>query len=453
MRCNYWLRTNRLRADGRAQLYLRITVPPAAARAELPTGIWLNPAEWAGHDDVAVFVGLPKGLASKYQQQLADLRGPLDDAEADARGEVRRGEAAAVTAGRIRDLSGTGHRAPATVLTVAAAIGDYLAWRYSLEGQPGHEPKTLASCRARLRHFLAWWPAAGLPLTTAAGLVTKHHARAWAEAQIGTGAATTIGKRVEAMRAVWAWHQHHGRITANPFAEVKTTRSAPKEIRWLEPDQLARLETADLEWQPEPLRRARWLFCFACYTGLAWADLTHWLRAERYTETDAQGRVWLVLRRQKTRHHGGDEVVVPLLPGARRWLATPQELRPQAGHGGAGDLPHYNTMRKDLHDVARVVGLTGVTTHVARKTFGMLLLNDGVPIETVSRLLGHSNISITQRHYARILNRKVVADLERAGLLRAPVAAVPPAPTPTAWGRPADRARLFTPEELAEFGQ
>lgn len=457
MQFRFWLRTNRPRPlDGRSQLCCRITVPPDPARVEVATGVWLLPTEWAGTADTYAFAGLSKAAEKAARKTLDDLKADLDAAESDARGEARRGEAAAVTAERIKELLPPTWRPRSkevAPLTVAAAISEYLAHREALRGTPNNEPGTLDSLQSYARHFLRWWGADHKP-TLAAGLVSAHHGRAYLDylKELG-GAPDVTNQRLRMLEGCWQWHGDRGRLSSNPFRGLKVSRGAPKEIVWLEPHELARLEAAVLT--DRALTRARWLFCVACYTGLAWADLTAWLTAGRPLRTD-EGRQWLVIRRRKTRHHGGGEVVIPVLPGARRWLDTAQRLAPH-GTRGKGPLPHYETNRCDLIALGAAVGLPMVpTTHTARKTFGMLLLNDGVRIETVSLLLGHSSIAVTQKHYARILSRTVVRDLERAGLLP-PVAPAPapvprPAPAETL-GRPRDRAARFTPEELAEFDQ
>ena len=71
----------------------------------------------------------------------------------------------------------------------------------------------------------------------------------------------------------------------------------------------------------------------------------------------------------------------------------------------------FNSYLKEITDI---VGIEKrVTHHTARKTFATtVLLNNDIPIETVSTLLGHSNIKITQKHYAEVLNKKIKKDLK-----------------------------------------
>ncbi|MCG8309901.1 MAG: DUF3435 domain-containing protein [Cytophagales bacterium] len=80
------------------------------------------------------------------------------------------------------------------------------------------------------------------------------------------------------------------------------------------------------------------------------------------------------------------------------------------------ELPKISNQKYNsyLKEIADIVGIEKhLTTHVARKTFGMLLLNDyDVPLETVSVILGHSSIATTQHHYTKVLQKKIARDMK-----------------------------------------
>ena len=68
----------------------------------------------------------------------------------------------------------------------------------------------------------------------------------------------------------------------------------------------------------------------------------------------------------------------------------------------------YNAYLKEIGDI---LGLDiTLTTHIGRKTFGTIALNNGYSIESVSRMLGHTNIRTTQNHYAVLLRKKVISE-------------------------------------------
>ncbi len=67
-----------------------------------------------------------------------------------------------------------------------------------------------------------------------------------------------------------------------------------------------------------------------------------------------------------------------------------------------------------LKEIGAVLGFKRhLTSHVARKTAAMLLLNNGMPIETVSLILGHSSIKMTQTRYAQVKQQKVASDFDK----------------------------------------
>ena len=73
-----------------------------------------------------------------------------------------------------------------------------------------------------------------------------------------------------------------------------------------------------------------------------------------------------------------------------------------------------------IKEAAQVAGLKdpdSITTHVGRKTAGTFLLNHGVPLETVSKVLGHKSVKITQSHYAELLTDTVKINFKNSGLL------------------------------------
>lgn len=76
-------------------------------------------------------------------------------------------------------------------------------------------------------------------------------------------------------------------------------------------------------------------------------------------------------------------------------------------------------MNAYLKEIADVCGIRKeLTSHIARHTFATTVtLSNGVPIESVSRMLGHKNLRTTQ-HYAKILDRKVSDDMQASSLLQ-----------------------------------
>ena len=157
----------------------------------------------------------------------------------------------------------------------------------------------------------------------------------------------------------------------------------------------------------ERLSQVRDIFLFSCFTGLAYADLQKLKRSEVSTGID--GGKWIFTRRQKT----DTASRIPLLPIAQqildRYVDHPLCLKKDKV------LPilsnqKMNQYLKEIADVCQIG--KHLTFHIARHTFATTItLSNGVPIETVSKMLGHRNLKTTQ-HYAKILDRKVSNDMQ-----------------------------------------
>jgi len=125
-----------------------------------------------------------------------------------------------------------------------------------------------------------------------------------------------------------------------------------------------------------------------------------------FRHTDSNGDMWIIDKRQKM----GTQFRVQLLPVAReleekyRRLALPD--------GAVFPVPVYNSFRVSLQAIARRAGLSFIpTTHVGRHSFATsVCLSQGIPIETVSKMLGHKHITTTHI-YAKITDDKIKRDM------------------------------------------
>ena len=152
------------------------------------------------------------------------------------------------------------------------------------------------------------------------------------------------------------------------------------------------------------LEQVRDIFIFACFTGLAYIDLAN-LRVDNIQKM-FDGRLWIVTHRQKT----DTKVTVPLLPPALKILK-----KYEGKYLGGQLMPIIANQKLNcyLKEIADICGIDkNLTFHLARHTFATTMtLGKGVPIESVSKMLGHTNIQTTQI-YARITNEKISHDME-----------------------------------------
>jgi len=195
-------------------------------------------------------------------------------------------------------------------------------------------------------------------------------------------------------------------ITVNPFKHIKEENKPTKhraEICYLTMEELKTLENTPLN--PPIIKQA---FLFSCYTGLRFSDVTRlsWGKLQR----DNNGDTIINFVQEKTDKQ-------EYLPIPKKALA----LLPERGLAKANDivfkLPTNKFTNVVLKNWAFSVGITKkVTFHVARHTYATLLLSLEVPIETVSKNLGHSEIRTTQI-YAKVVNAAQRAAVDKLDAL------------------------------------
>ena len=191
-------------------------------------------------------------------------------------------------------------------------------------------------------------------------------------------------------------------IPADPFAGFYV-KAEYSERRYLSASELQAVMNVKLPNYRTSINRDAFVFC--AFTGLSHADVVKLTHADIHT--DDNGERWIIDRRQKT----GTQFRVKLLPVAAMLYDRYKDLR-LAGDKVFPLKGTYNTLNMSLRHVARHAGLSfNPTIHCARHTFATTVtLTQGVPLETVSKMLGHKRITTTQI-YARITNDKIGQDM------------------------------------------
>jgi integrase len=172
---------------------------------------------------------------------------------------------------------------------------------------------------------------------------------------------------------------------------------------FLTTEELRKVENTELEISK--LNLARDLFVFSCYTGIAYVDLMDLKPTNFYISIDGD---WIKTSRRKT----GTPVNVPVLPKAKAIIEKYRDdVRALVKNGMFPTLSNQK-MNEYLKQVATACQITKpFSFHTARHTFGTTVtLANGVPIETVSKMLGHTKLSTTQI-YARVLEKKIAEDM------------------------------------------
>ena len=157
----------------------------------------------------------------------------------------------------------------------------------------------------------------------------------------------------------------------------------------------------------ERLSQVRDVFLFSCYTGLAFIDVFQLTHSRISKGVD--GSQWIFTFRQKT----DTPTRIPILPQAQEILDKYKDHPKCVNEGKVLPVSSNQKMNAYLKEIATACGITkDLTFHIARHTFATTVtLNNGVPIESVSKMLGHKSIRITQ-HYAKIMDKKVGEDMQ-----------------------------------------
>lgn len=195
----------------------------------------------------------------------------------------------------------------------------------------------------------------------------------------------------------------NGWIRNNPFSMIRITMREVETV-FLSEEELDKLRGLVLD--QKRLDQVRDIYLFCCYTGLAYADVSK--LAATHIHTGMDGNRWIYIRRTKTEAAAR----IPLLPAAEMILDKYKDH--PAGNAGQLLLPVITNqqMNKALKEITSKAGIRKeLTTHTARHTFATTVtLTNDVPLETVSKMLGHKTIKHTQ-HYARIVDKKISRDM------------------------------------------
>lgn len=212
-----------------------------------------------------------------------------------------------------------------------------------------------------------------------------------------------VMKHLERLRKLMNFAMDLEWMDKNPFARYKLKfQRHTKEF--LTKEELAQFEEAPLTNKSHEIVRD--IFVFSCYSGLSYSDIRK--LEENNIVRGIDGDYWIFTQREKN----GQTVKIPLLDAAL------QLLDKYSTHVELNDgrlLPVYsnqkiNTYLKEIVSFLKIG--KHLTFHSARHTFATTVtLSNGVPIETVSKLLGHTKISTTQV-YARVLEEKISSDIK-----------------------------------------
>lgn len=195
--------------------------------------------------------------------------------------------------------------------------------------------------------------------------------------------------------------RNNGILIGDPFASYKI-RLEKVDRGYLSEDEIKIILKKKMV--SERLEQVRDVFIFSCFSGLAYVDVAN-LKEDNIRKS-FDGNLWIITKRQKT----NTDVNVPLLDIPKMIL---EQYKGKLPDGKVLPIISNQKLNAYLKEIADVCGIKkNLTFHLARHTFATTTtLAKGVPIETVSKMLGHTNIETTQI-YARITNNKISNDMQ-----------------------------------------
>lgn len=194
-------------------------------------------------------------------------------------------------------------------------------------------------------------------------------------------------------------------LDKNPYINFKVKRYQGNR------DYLTLEEVNLIENKPFEIDRVkivRDIFIFACYTGLSYSDIAR--LNENHISLGDDGEKWIIIDRNKT----DNRCRIPLLPKAKKIIDRYRDFPTNSSNEKLLPVNSNQKMNTYLKEIADVCSINkNLTMHVARHTFATsITLANGVPIETVSKMLGHTSIKTTQI-YGRIIDSKISNDMKK----------------------------------------
>ena len=209
----------------------------------------------------------------------------------------------------------------------------------------------------------------------------------------------SISSTLSALKTIVSMAVKKGILDLDPFLgySYEKAKGTPRNITQ---EELQKIISLPIEW--DNYRIVRDLFVFSCFTGLAISDVRN-LREENIVLEE--GELCIKGRRMKTK----TPYRVQVLPPA--WAIMERYRGKRAGF--VFDVPTTDIILNGMHYIQRNIGMESpLTFHMARHTFASLItLSAGVPIETVSRMLGHTNLRTTQV-YAAVSSERIHRDMQ-----------------------------------------
>jgi integrase len=353
------------------------------------TGVRISPEMWSG----------TKGRAQGNNRNAVSVNRELDRIDNDLRSIYYRLERmSAVSLGEIKAVYLECHGDISTVRGLFSRFNEFkLQLPDDVTGKTTREKYLLAERRflEMVRRRYRKEDMRLCDVTPAAIEEFFNHLRA----RVGQGNNTAC-KTLKTLKSIFIFGRKIGVLARDPFTGVRHTLKPVKRVH-LTAEELRRL--MDKNTGIERLNRIRDMFVFACFTGLSYCDIER-LRPIDFVKTDG----WIIL--QTTRRKTSQPVCVPLLDVPREILD--RYMRKNSQEDTVFPALSNQKCNAYLKELADICGIKKrISFHAAHHTFATLALENGVSLESISKMLGHSSIRPTQI-YAETTGVKIYREME-----------------------------------------
>lgn len=387
----FYLKKPKNYTDGPRPIYMRITVDGIAK--EIATARVCDPKLWIPHLECSTG-------KSESQKELNEHLSILKLKVFDARRVLLENDRE-ITAESIRNMLTGREDKGRMILEIFQQHNEQMAALVGKDFAPG----TMERYKTSLEHtrtFIKWkFGTEDLPISKLSFEFATDY-EFWLKTVRKCAHNTSI-KYVANFKKIVNHCVRNGWLTRDPFLGYKMIKKEV-DVNPLTKEELQVLR--EKQFASVRMDQVRDIFLFCCYTGLAYADIHKLKRSEIIIGVD--GGKWIFTSRLKT----DSASRIPLLPEALR-IMEKYNTHPQCVERDRV-LPVSTNQKMNgyLKEIGDICGITKkFTTHIARHTFATTItLGNGVPIETVSKMLGHKNLKTTQ-HYAKIIDKKVSDDM------------------------------------------
>ena len=372
-------------------IYLRATIQ--GKRFEVATHQHVKPSEWApsagkvkGKSESALETNMSLDLVRK---QVYDYREEILSGNRD------------FTVGTLREKWFGECRKNRTLLGVfRSSILDL----EKLQAKGLYKKSTVTKYRSTEKHlinFIAWRNGAKDILLQDLQISFAKHFEFYLQSEKGLSI-NVSGKMIKNLKKIVSDCVDKDWIDKNPFLRYRVRHIDPK-IPHLNSDEIRLIENKTITI--ERLSIVRDIFLFSCYTGFAYIDVANLTQV--HLKKGPDGKPWLIKSRQKT----GIPERVPLIPPACVIIKKYKCHPALKGKDKLLPIPSNQKVNAYLKEIADICGLSiNLTFHIARHTFATTVaLDNGVPLDSVSKMLGHRSIKTTQI-YAKVTDKKISDD-------------------------------------------